>query len=59
MGDATTTMLKRWLIWMVLPIAFLCLVIDFSPWPGAIEVLIFVALVNIWGFFIARPRLDR
>ena len=59
MGDATKTMLKRWLLWMVLPIAFLGVVIDLSPWPGGIETLIFICLVNIWGFFIARPRLDR
>ena len=59
MGDATRTMLKRWLLWMVLPIAILCVAIDFSPWPGGIEVLIFICLVNLWGFFIARPRLDR
>ena len=58
MGDANMTVFKRWLFWMVLPIAFLCVVIDFSPWPGAMETLIFVCLVNIWGFFIARPRLD-
>ena len=59
MNNANLTTLKRWLLWMVLPIAFLSIVIDFSPWPGAIETLIFVCLVIIWGFFIARPRLDR
>ncbi len=58
MGNANMTTLKRWLIWMVLPIAFLSIVIDFSPWPGGIETLIFICLVVIWGFFIARPRLD-
>ena len=59
MGSPVMEILKRWLLWMVLPIAFLSIVIDFSPWPGAMETLIFICLVLIWGFFVARPRLDR
>ena len=59
MSEATKALLKRWLLWMVLPIALLVAVIDLSPWPGGIETLIFICLVNLWGFFIARPRLDR
>ncbi len=59
MGSPVMEMLKRWLVWLVLPIALLSIVIDFSPWPGAMETLVFVCLVLIWGFFVARPRLDR
>ena len=58
MGKANMETLKRWLIWIVLPVALLSIVIDFSPWPGGIETLIFICLVVFWGFFIARPRLD-
>ena len=58
MGNANMTVLKRWLFWMLLPIAGLSVAIDFSPWPGSMETLIFVCLVLIWGFFIARPKLD-
>ncbi len=58
MGKPGMETVKRWLLWMVLPIAILCVAIDFSPWPGAIETLIFICLVVMWGFFIARPRLD-
>ena len=58
MGNANMTTLKRWLLWFVLPVALLSIVIDFSPWPGGIETLVFICLVVIWGFFIARPRLD-
>ena len=58
MDNANMTTLKRWLIWIVLPLVILSIVIDFSPWPGGIETLIFICLVVFWGFFIARPRLD-
>ena len=59
MGKPNMETLKRWLIWIVLPVALLSIVIDFSPWPGGIETLVFICLVVSLGLLHRPPQARR
>ena len=55
---AIKPILKKWGLWVGLPISILALLLAFTPWESEAETTLFIVGSGIWAIVVARGKLE-